>query len=200
MTPSYRKWTVRGYMRPVIEWDPDGVPFPAGHHEPVVVVFDPRGWEWHVTTEDGRLTSLVIRGEDVDQKALRTVPVSYLREIAETYRGHVEQSIRDGMPLGDALADAEADPGQTRRKGDPPSVEEFAASWHETPATQTRPGGRTTRRQALATRYHVSPERVDQWTRAARDTGLIPPAKTGRPRQTDAPSGPTARTNKEKKK
>lgn len=200
MTPSYRKWTVRGYMRPVIEWTSEGVPFSPGHTEPVVVVFDPRGWEWHVTTEDGRLTSLVMKGENVDQRALRTVPVSYLREVAETYLGHVERAVADGIPLADALTDAEADPGQARVKGDPPTPEEFAAAWRETPASQTRPDGRTTRRQALAERWSVTVYTVDKWTRAARDAGLIERAGTGRPRDTDPPSGPTARANKEKKK
>lgn len=180
MKRSYQTWTVRGYMRRVMEWTSDGVPIPAGYSEPVVVVFDPRGWEWHVTADGDRITSLTVRGEHVDSKALRVVPLGYLAEVARTYLGDVERADREGLPLSAALDGANADPGQVRLSGDAPTPEAFAEVWNKTPAVELRSGERMTRRQRLADLWHVSPYAIDKWTRAARDAGLIPEAVTGR--------------------
>jgi hypothetical protein len=184
MQRSYQRWTVRGYMRRVVEWTSQGVPFDAGYSEPVVVVFDPRGWEWQVTAEDGRVTSLTVRGERVDAKAMRVVPLSYLSEVGATYLGHVEQAVREGIPLSDALDDANLEAGQVRLSGDTPTPKEFAESWHATKSVELPDGKRVTRRQHLAESWQVSPYTIDKWTRAARDAGLIPPTNKGRPRLT----------------
>lgn len=196
MVRSYETWTIGGYMRPVIEWTDDAVPFSAGYSEPVVVVFDPRGWEWQITAEGGSLSSLTVRGE-IDQAALRLVPLRSLQEVATAYLAHVEQAVSKGTPLADALSDAEHQ-REVRVSDKPPSPAEFAEAWHAAPAAEVRQGKRATRRQNLAERWNVSPFRVDQWTRAARDAGLIPPAGTGRPRNTKASGGKPAGSREKK--
>src|SRR5690606_23437395 len=130
------------------------------------------GWQWEVTAEGQRLTSLTIRGHNVDQAALRLPPLGYLREVATTYLHKVEEAQEDGIPLDAALDEANQEPGEVRVRSDPPTPEEFAEAWRATPPAETRARERVTRRQALAERYHVTVHAVDKWTRAARDAGL----------------------------
>ena len=187
MVRSYETWKVGGYMRPVIEWTGDGEPVNAGYSEPVVVVFDPRGWEWHVTAEGDKLTSLTVRGE-IDQAALRLVPLRSLQEVATAYLGHVQQAVSKGLPLADALSDAEHE-SEVRVSDKPPSPTEFTKAWDATPVAEVRGGQRITRRRALADRYSVTVYTIDKWTRAARDNGLIEQSNVGRPRNPETPGG-----------
>jgi hypothetical protein len=191
MRPSYQTWTVRGYLRPVVDWDSDGVPFAVGYSEPVVVVFDPRGWEWHVTMEGGIMTSFTVRGHTdskarpINAKALSAAPLHHLSKVAAAFLGEVEHAFAEDSPLPEAFDAANADPGAVRRSDDRPRLEEFARVWLATPAGE--------RRKHLAKRFGVSPFMVDKWTRAARDAGLLPPAKVGRHRTTESQPGTPAR-------
>lgn len=205
VAPSYQRWTVRGFLRSRVEWDAYGVPFnpTPSHREPVVVVLDPRGWEWHVTVEDNRITSLTIKGADITPAAMRSVPLSYLREVATTYLSHVEWAVEEGLNLADALAEADRDPGAVRVRGDRPAPAEFAETWNNTQPFDMAGGTNKTRKQMVADHYKVSEHAVNKWLRRARDTvnpetGLpyLPPATTGRKRA--APKSNNNPTTKKK--
>lgn len=135
-TRSYERWTVRGYMRPVIEWSPEGQPFRRGDSEPVVRVKDPRGWTWEVTTDGDRITSLTVLGE-VTQEALRVIPLGYLRDVATGYLRQLDTANAQGLALTDALGMADHEP-EVRVSGEAPSAGEFAEAWLNTPATEVR--------------------------------------------------------------
>lgn len=189
-------------MRPVVDWDSAGVPFPAGYSEPVVVVADPRGWEWHLTAEGSRITSLTIRGAHVDAAALRRVPLGYLAEVATVYLGEVERALDRGISLAAALESVDAEPGSIRLSSDAPTLGAFAEAWKETPAAEIRNAERITRRELLAKRYGVTVWAIDKHTRAARDAGLIPVATVGRHRDPKTTTGgrpDSTHTTEEKK-
>lgn len=184
MRPSYQRWTVRGYTRPEMDWDGD-VRFRTGGTETVVVIFDPRGWRWDVTADFHGLKEVTVAstaGKRVHQASMRLPPLGYLHEAAWTYIQDVEKDRDGGYPLHSALEGADSD--HVRLRGDPPSLETFAAAWLEATTAKFRDGKRVPRRQVLAARFHVSVYAIDKWTRAARDAGLLPEAKTGSPRRT----------------
>lgn len=186
MTPSYEQWEVSGYMRPVIEWTNDGQMVRTGEQEPVVVVFDPRGWTWHVVIRQGRLVSLTIEGGAVTDSVLDRTPLGYLRDVATTYAEHVESAAAEGIPLSDALDLARRGGGEVRVRREKPSVEDFARQWLATePSLDVQTGKRTPPRVLLAQHYGVSVHAIDKWTRAARDQGLLPKKQRGRPRTTE---------------
>jgi len=193
-------------MRSRVEWDSNGVPFnpTPGRREPVVVVLDPRGWEWHVTVEDNRITSLTIKGSGITPATMRSVPLSYLREVATTYLSHVERAVEEGLNLADALAHADREPGGVRVKGDRPAPAEFAETWINTDPFDMARGTNRTRKEMVADHYKVSEHAVDKWLRRARDTvnpetGLpyLPRATTGRKRA--APTSNSNSSTKQKK-
>jgi len=180
-------------MRP--EWDQravDGEWEPTGSSVPAVVVSDDHGTVWEVTAADGRITSLTITpppGERLDQRALSHVPVAHLRDVALTYLADVERAWEQGMAVADALREADRARGEVAPPGGDFDVAEFAEAWHDTPASEVIDRGRKRifRRQVLADRYGVTPEKVDIWIKQARAAGLIPPVagqRRGRRSQT----------------
>lgn len=210
MTRSYTNWTVTSYSRPEYDHTGDGEPFATGGREEVVRVSDPRGWVWEVVMDGETIAALTITGR-IDQNALRIIPLGYLAEVAASHLREVAHQMGHGAGAGEGVVnvtpewvarDAAANnSGTLTRRGDPPTPEQFAQAWRETAAVAFREGNRerVTRRQALAERFAVSVYRVDQWTRAARDQGLIPardPKTGGAPRQHQATSGKTARANR----
>lgn len=173
--PSYKTWTVRTDARPETVWS-DGQRFETGAVEPVVTVFDPRGWTWEVTLNDDRsaLATLAVTAGPIDQKSLRVIPLNYLLEVAQAHVRVVDAEMdRPGMHLEDALEFASTDPGEISRRGDPPTPEEFARAWHATPEVDFKEGERITRRRALAKHFGVTVWAIDKWTRKARDSGKL---------------------------
>jgi hypothetical protein len=177
MNRSYNRWSVSGYFRPQMDRDAEGMWFELGP-ELVVVVDDPLGWTWEVTTESGRISAVALRphaGRTLDQHALSRAPLGYLREVALTFEADVDASYDDGLQLADALDTAERLPGELSLKSPTPTPAQFAQVWRATPAVTNREGERVTRRRALAQRFGVSVWAVDKWTRTARDAALIGP-------------------------
>jgi hypothetical protein len=120
-----------------------------------------------------RITSLTVSGERVDAKALSTVPLRHLAQVAAAFLGEADKAFTEGAPVSAAFDGAGADPGRVRRHTGP-SPEEFARSWLEVTTGE--------RRKRLADRWGVGVYTIDKWTRTARDRGLIPPPTVGRPR------------------
>lgn len=178
---------MRGYSRPVVDWDEHGEPFDTHEREIVVAVFDPRGQWWETTVVDGALTSLTVRkigGGGLDKRAMTGVPFDYLRQTAMAYLERYRVAREgDEMTLADALAtvDASFDGGDLRLRDDPPRLEEFAQAWREAGERHTATGRKASRRDILASRYKRTVYTIDKWIRAARDAGLIPPTGMERP-------------------
>ena len=148
------------------------------------------------------IASLTVTGR-IDQNALRVIPLRYLAEVAAAHLREVGRLMEaapsrtqpggvvvSGVPEWAARDVAATGSGTMTRRGDPPTPEQFARAWLATPAVAFPDGGGhrelVTRRQALAERFAVSVYRVDQWTRAARDRGLVPardPKAGGAPRK-----------------
>lgn len=191
--PSYATWRVRGLMRQATRWTADGEPVDAGT-EPVVVIFDPRGWEWHVTADDEGLTSLTIHGRHITETALRTVPVGYLFEAAQHYQPAIQRAAEQGDNLSEAIAEADRAllrKQQRRVPGKRVDLGEFAEAWRGVPPAVVLEGKRLTRRHLLARQYKVTPFMVDKWVRQARDAGLIPPATRERKQNDPQTAGDT---------
>lgn len=176
---------MRSYDRPETTWTSEGERVETGGTEEVVTVYDPRGWTWEVvlTDDHSEIDWLGVSGR-IDQNALRTIPLGYLREVAADYLRKVELKHEDGFALWAARLESEVDPGDFSKRGDPPTPEEFAAQWNATPKATFVNSERVTRRAALAERYNVTVYAIDKWTRQARDAGLIkePPGRKRGPR------------------
>lgn len=177
---------------------------------PVVIITDPRGFVWEATAHEGRLSSLTMHpfgSSVIDQKALRNIPLGYIEEAAITAVRKVDTELapieRDGKtytnvtPVSEVLEVASLEQGEVVMSHEPPSHEEFARAWRETPDVAFVPGEkgaplRVTRRMALANRFHKSKYTIDKWTRAAREAGLLewPAGKTpAQPRQFNKKNG-----------
>lgn len=192
MHAPHRKWEIHGYLAPETAWIEDGELINTGAYEPVAVIFDPRGWEWHVTLQpdrgDGRrpqIASLLIKstnGRPVDQAALRAVPTSYIADAAASFLASFGATVEDDYHTADALAMAASEPGGVHLPGDPPPPEEFAAVWKSTPPVTVQGRERIPRRELLAEHYSVSVWAIDKWARRARDLNLLPAAAVGRRR------------------
>ncbi|WP_062213903.1 hypothetical protein [Demequina oxidasica] len=165
-----------GYQRQAYDFDNEGVRFDLGHLEPVVVLFDePRGLTWEATIDGDRLTSVSVSGRDLDQLAMRSMPLRKLRTTAAKYSRHIGEHMElEGSHLEDAHNEANARAEADIRSSAAPTPELFADAWRTTP----KPG----RRKALSEHFHVSLVTIDRWTRKARDQDLIDPPTTGRPR------------------
>ncbi|MCX6401489.1 MAG: hypothetical protein NTX33_16360 [Propionibacteriales bacterium] len=103
-------------------------------------------------------------GGVIDQTVLDKIPLQRLANTAAAYRTEA------GLPRPAVLTP------QAWLPGERPTPEMVAELW--------RAG---TNRELMAREFFVSPKTADKWIRDARDRGLIPPARTGRPRDTSTP-------------
>ncbi|MGJ3507957.1 hypothetical protein [Enemella sp. A6] len=180
MGMDYRAWSTSVYMRQVHIWTKDGERVPAGYSEPVAVVFDPRGWAWHVTMDGDRITTLTVESvgtAEVDQSATRTVPLQHLREVAREVLQGLDDDIDDGAPIPEALEAAATPRGFVRVKNAPPSPQLFAHYWQNSPEFVWVDERKRGRRWRAAKDWGVTEYAVDKWLREARDLGLIPPSQ-----------------------
>ncbi|MCA0294733.1 MAG: hypothetical protein LCH96_05330 [Actinobacteria bacterium] len=176
MAPRYRNWKVRGYKR--TERDADGTAVVGD----VVEITEPGGWQWHLVVKDGQVLDyrMLHTGHRlVDTDALKHAPLADLARMAMAFHERVLAEFMEGTDLSDALDIAEIEPGEVRLSDDSPAPEEFARAWLAIPG-RTVDG--TPRREALAERFGVTVWAIDKWARGARERGLIPRARTGRPR------------------
>ena len=146
------------------------------HHETWVTVSDGRGGRWTATVNSDRLTSLTVHADNVRQIDLRSVPLVEVRAVALAHVREVER-LRDqypGAPLGDLIAEADADPADVMPDGRT-RVVDFIAAW-QAAGPQHRADGtvdRTPRRHALAEQFGVSVYAIDKWVRQLRDQGAL---------------------------
>ncbi|WOP17408.1 hypothetical protein [Raineyella sp. LH-20] len=183
-------WAVAVERRPEVDrpkGDPGTSFTTAGVLEDVVVVDMGDGYLVEMTlnrtgaTERDRLTSVKISGPGVTREDLCVLPIVALQATAEAALERLDEGLSEGFHPSVALAVAARGSGDD--KGEIPGPEEFARVWRETPARIDRDGLRVTRRQLLAERYGVTVWRIDQLSRAARDRGLLPKQRPGRPRK-----------------
>lgn len=130
-------------------------------------------------TERDRLRSVQVTGPGIAQKDLCVLPIVTLQAVAEAALKRYDEGLSQEFAAD--VARAEASRHTQEDKGVPGPVE-FARIWRETPARIERDGERVTRRKLLAEQYGVTVWRIDQVSRAARDRGLIPKQRAGRPR------------------
>jgi|GEM_PF-6597871 len=208
MAPSYERWKVSGYRRDVLDQLPNGEWWPNGEKERVTVVTDPRGFTWEVVVEGGKVLALSARpheGHRLTQTWLSAAPLGYLRDAASSFWREVDagleapQGTSNATPVAAAISAASGELAELTRFVGTPTTEDFAEAWHNTPARQYERDATgairsaITRRDGLRRLYRrpngqpVSLATIDAWTRRARDVGLIPPATTGSPRDTNAP-------------
>lgn len=169
---SYKGWSTTVYLRRAYVWSHDNERVPLGINEPVAVIFDPRGWAWHVTLDGSTVSSVTVEslGAPVDESALRTVPLSYLAEVARDAIGTVDELVDGGGSVESALAAASTPRGFVRVQQAPPPPELFAHYWNSLPKKDEE--GRTKRWQAAAY-WQREVWTIDKWLKEARDLGLI---------------------------
>jgi len=197
MAPSYERWTVSGYVRPVMDQLPSGEWWPDRDRiERVAVISDPRGWLWEVVVDGERVEAITLRpiaGRRIDQRALKAAPLGYLSDAAVSFWKSVDAGLGDRggavnvTPVTEVMEAASGEVAQVFGK---PPIEDFAREWAGTPKNPIVAGRQTTRREALRQRYRrpdgtpVSLATIDAWTREARALGLIERATTGRGNKT----------------
>lgn len=176
MRTSYENWGVRGYQRE--RRDEDGS---LVGYETVVAITAPGEWLWELVVDDSRLVDLRARALGQHPVDTRHIPTGNLVRIATAYLERVAENIADGSNVMWSMLLSDLQPGQPRRNLDgSPTSEEFARAWVEM-GPRTLDG--RTRRVALADAFGVTTHAIDKWAGQARDRGLIPPARTGRPRK-----------------
>jgi hypothetical protein len=167
---SYRRLRVTDFGIDSIDGDEYGDPVERSH----ATVTDGHV-AYTLQLEDGLILEVAITpvdGKPIRPGGFQWVPMSYLMDAV---RGReLEESVRAFEALED---------------GEPPTPKEvttefttkFAAAWRETPRSAIVDGKRITRRHQLAKNYGVPVWRVDEWSKAARDMGLITKDLPGRP-------------------
>lgn len=197
MAPSYERWTVSGYTRPVMDQLPNGEWWPdRDRSERVAVISDPRGWLWEVVVEGEKVEAITLRpvsGRKLDHRTLKAAPLGYLRDAAVSFWRSVDAELSerdDAINMTPVAEVIEAMSGEVAQVLGKPTLEDFALEWTSTPKNPVVAGRQTTRREALRQRYRrpdgtpVSLATIDAWTREARTRGLIEPATTGRGNKT----------------
>lgn len=191
--PNGPRWEAVSYSRPSATVDQCGDLQTGGPLELVVVVTDGLGGRWDATVSGETITSLTTHGVDgkgVTQRALRSLPLATVRQLAVTRAAEYRAAIASGATTADAHSDPlSATPEDHDDAGPmltgtsiPRAV--FAAAWREEGVHRVDAQGRRRppRRKALAARFKVSEARIDDYVREARDFGDIAPAQTGRKR------------------
>lgn len=174
MAARYAKWHVTGHERE--RWDPDGPAYLG--LETVVVITEPRAWEWHLVLDGDAIRDFRMVGlrAPVDAVALNFVPLTDLVRMAKAYITRVQECWDDGYGF-QSFEVAELQPGTVsldRR----PTDEDLARAWHE--IGPQAPDG-TPRRKALGLMFNKSPSTIDVWLKQVRErTDLIPEPTTGR--------------------
>lgn len=183
MEPRYRNWRVTGYQR-----DRRTGARP-GSKEEVVVIVEPKGWQWELVMDGDDIEAFGVRHEEglpVDRLVVNHVSLRDLALMASAFLGRAQGNWDDGFDAQVSMSMAELKPGDVRSLDGSPDDEEFAHAWKE--VGPKLPDG-TPRRKALAHQFNVSVYTIDKWTQRVRDArpDLIPPARTGRGHRTPLP-------------
>lgn len=178
MAARYANWWVSGYIRTDRDEHGDLMGEPL-----VVIITEPRRWEWELTLDRGGLVELRTKSISVPptpmtRKTNHHDHVEDLVKIAQLYLARVDKIMaEDHYPEFLAAELAAIRPGEqpldTR-----PGLPEFVAAWEEEGARSVITG--KPRRQLLAEKYNVTVYAIDKWVGKARDRGLIPEAEMGR--------------------